>query len=119
MLGWSIKVFILAALLVTLGHFVLEHFNERLNHPKIHQYDASYKKILTVLEANQNEHGIDPPEVSPLVPSINLPEDISIRPESDDIPHNTSSDTTSIENLPVCHEQTMEESLKDFIVNNT
>ena len=39
MLLWCIKVFILAALLVTLGHFLLDHFNEQLTQPKIHQYD--------------------------------------------------------------------------------
>lgn len=103
MLFWCIKVFILAALLVTLGHFVLEHFNERLNQPKIHKYDASYEKILNVLETSQKE----PCLVQPISPSPDVPT------------QHVSSDTTSIDNLPVCDELNMEESLKDFIVNNT
>lgn len=103
MMFWCIKVFILAVLLVTLGHFVLEHFNERLNQPKIHQYDASYEKILNVLETTQKEPDI----VQPSCPSTDVPT------------QHESSDTTSINNLPVCEEQNMEESLKDFIVNNT
>jgi hypothetical protein len=117
MLLWCIKVFILSALVITLGHFLWEHFNEQTNQPKIHQYDKSYKKILNVLEQSQTET-IPLVQVSPQI----VPQGPSVPPL---IPMPTqsvqqvSSDTTSIVNLPVYEEQNMEESLKDFMVNNT
>jgi len=123
MLLWCIKVFILSALVITLGHFLWEHFNEQTNQPKIHQYDKSYKKILNVLEQPQPETETET-ETIPLVqvsPQI-VPQGPSAPPL---IPMPTqsvqqvSSDTTSIVNLPVYEEQNMEESLKDFMVNNT
>ena len=110
MLGWCIRVFILAALVVALGHFVLEHFNEHLNQPKIHQYDETYKKILNVLNTPYKEipeptvaRTIPPPPIETIVPSQSI------------IP----PDTTSIDQLPPYEEQNMEESLKDFIGNIT
>ena len=119
MLLWGIKVVILSALVITLGHFLWEHFNEQTNQPKIHQYDKSYKKILNVLEQSQTETETIPlvqvsPQIVPQGPSA--PPLIPMPTQS---VQQVSSDTTSIVNLPVYEEQNMEESLKDFMVNNT
>jgi hypothetical protein len=121
MLLWGIKVVILSALVITLGHFLWEHFNEQTNQPKIHQYDKSYKKILNVLEQPQPETETETIPLVQVSPQI-VPQGPSAPPL---IPMPTqsvqqvSSDTTSIVNLPVYEEQNMEESLKDFMVNNT
>jgi hypothetical protein len=131
MLLWCIKVFILSALVITLGHFLLEHVNEHTTPPKIHQYDKAYKKILNVLEQDQPET-IPPVQVSPpagpqIVPHA-PPAPPTIVPQGappTQMPtqsahiQQVSSDTTSIVNLPVYEEQNMEESLKEFMMNNT
>ena len=119
MLLWGIKVVILSALVITLGHFLWEHFNEQTNQPKIHQYDKAYKKILNVLEQPQPETETIPlvqvsPQIVPQGPSA--PPLIPMPTQS---VQQVSSDTTSIVNLPVYEEQNMEESLKEFMVNNT
>jgi len=113
MLLWCIKVFILSALIITLGHFLLEHFNEQTTHPKIYKYDETYKKILNVLE---KEKDVPTEQVTiPLVPDKTIGQPL-IQPVQ---PQQLASDTTSIVNLPVYEEPTMEESLKHFMVNNT
>ena len=123
MLLWCIKVFILSALVITLGHFLLEHFNEQTTQPKIHQYDQAYKQILNVLVQDQIAPISPPPPpplVSPLEPQIvpqAPPAPPSIIPQVSS--QQVSSDTTSIVNLPLYEEQNMEESLKEFMMNNT
>lgn len=145
MLLWCIKVFILSALVITLGHFLWEHFNEQTNQPKIHQYDKAYKKILNVLEQDKTE-AITPVQLSPqqdtllgpqIVPhappappkldtqippyvSSNMPPQMAPQMPTQSVhSQQVSSDTTSIVNLPAYEEQNMEESLKEFMVNNT
>ena len=145
MLLWCIKVFILSALVITLGHFLWEHFNEQTNQPKIHQYDKSYKKILNVLEQDKTE-AITPvhpspqpdtllgPQIVPQAPpappkldtqippyvSSNMPPQMAPQmPTQSAHSQQVSSDTTSIVNLPAYEEQNMEDSLKEFMVNNT
>lgn len=115
MLGWCIKVFILAILVVTLGHFILEHFNDHLNQPKIHHYDASYKKILNVLESAHKER----PE--PIQPSPSIEADVPppIVPAHHIPSQEVTTDTTSLDKLPPYEEPNMEDSLKEFIVNKT
>jgi len=145
MLLWCIKVFILSALVITLGHFVWEHFNEQTNQPKIHQYDKAYKKILNVLEQDKTEaitpvqlspqqdtllgpqivpHAPpDPPKLDTQIPpyvSSNMPPQMTPQMPTQSVhSQQASSDTTSIVNLPAYEEQNMEESLKEFMVNNT
>jgi hypothetical protein len=145
MLLWCIKVFILSALVITLGHFLWEHFNEQTNQPKIHQYDKAYKKILNVLEQDKTE-SITPvhpspqpdtllgPQIVPQAPpappkldtqippyvSSNMPPQMAPQmPTQSAHSQQVSSDTTSIVNLPAYEEQNMEDSLKEFMVNNT
>tara|TARA_Y100000739_G_C20589722_1_gene457222 strand:+ start:392 stop:745 length:354 start_codon:yes stop_codon:yes gene_type:complete len=117
MFGHIIKTIILTIFAIIIFHFIIEHTKKIWHIPNHVDYDASYKKIVDLLETIPDE--LEVPQI-PLVPPVPQVPQVPQMPPSD----NYISDVTEISKLdtyipPPPPNESMETELSEYLENMT